>query len=262
MKKNMTEQEFLDHSLKRNRPNIVFPIISTIFSIALLVGLIVLFVKGDIELTFFLFGLLILILMPICSWYTNYFGRIKNQQKIYSYQDETEILVNFAKRLKGYKTLDITEENKIDYVINFNDSLVLEKVDFNNEKCLLNNGYLSGTLLTIGVSFAGLLINAKSKKVTTVSGLLPKSIWYRKKLSVPVALKGEVIVNHKDISNFTIMKCLKDEPSFYDSKSGWLCIGNKKLVKNTTNVQIMENVILVFEDNELKSLWINLGVNL
>ena len=140
--------------------------------------------------------------------------------------------------------------------------VVLEKVDFNNEKCLLNNGYLSGTLLTIGVSFAGLLVNAKTKKVTTVSGLLPKSIWYRKKLTAPSALKGEVTVNHKDVSNYTIMKCLKDESSFYDSKSGWLCIGNRKLVKNTTNVQIMENVILVFENNELKSLWINLGVNL
>jgi hypothetical protein len=120
----------------------------------------------------------------------------------------------------------------------------------------------AGTLLTIGVSFAGLLVNAKTKKVTTVSGLLPKSIWYRKKLTAPSALKGEVTVNHKDVSNYTIMKCLKDESSFYDSKSGWLCIGNRKLVKNTTNVQIMENVILVFENNELKSLWINLGVNL
>ena len=262
MKKNMTEQECLDQSLRRNRPNIVFPIISTIFSLALFVGIIILFVKGDIELRFFLFGLLILILMPICSWYTNYFGRIKNQQKIHSYQDETEMLVNFAKRLKGYKTLDITDENKIDYEINFDNNIVLDKVEFNDEKCLLNNGYLSGTLVTIGISFAGLLVNAKTNYVTTVSGLLPKSIWYRKKLTVPTALKGTVKVNHKDVANFTIMKALKDEATYYDTKSGWLCIGNKKMVKNTTNVQIMDNVILVFVDNELKSLWINVGVNL
>ena len=172
------------------------------------------------------------------------------------------MLVNFAKRLKGYKTLDITDENKIDYVINFDNNIVLDKVEFNDEKCLLNNGYLSGTLVTIGISFAGILVNAKTNYVTTVSGLLPKSIWYRKKLTVPTALKGTVKVNHKDVANYTIMKALKDEATYYDTKSGWLCIGNKKMVKNTTNVQIMDNVILVFVDNELKSLWINVGVNL
>ena len=262
MKKNMTEQEFLDHSLKRNRPNIVFPIISTIFSIALLVGLIVLFVKGDIELTFFLFGLLILILMPISSWYTNYFGRIKNQQKIHDYQDETEMLVNFAKRLKGFKMIEINEENKLDFDIVFDDNTVLEKVTYDSEKCLLSNGSLTGTLITIGVNFSGLLVNPKTKKVTNVSGLLPKSIWYRRKLTIPEANKGYIYVNHQDIANYTIMKALKDESSFYDTKSGWLCIGNKKLVKNTTNVQVMENVIVVFENKELKSLWINVGANL
>ena len=262
MKQNMTEEEFLNHSLKHNRPNIVFPIISTVFAVLLFVGIIVLYVKGDIELGFLIFGIVILVLMPISSWYTNYFGRIKNQQKIYSYQDETEMLVNFSKRLRGFKVIDINEDNQLEFNISFNENLKLEKVEFDKDKCLLNNGYLSGTLVTIGVSFAGLLVNPKTQKVTTVSGLLPKSIWYKKKLIVPVSKIGEVSVHHKDIANFTIMKYLKDEASFYDTKSGWVCIGNRKLVKNTTNVQIMENVILVFDNDKLISLWVNVGTNL
>ena len=31
----------------------------------------------------------------------------------------------------GYKTLDITDENKIDYEINFDNNIVLDKVEFN-----------------------------------------------------------------------------------------------------------------------------------
>ena len=103
------EDAFIEKSLRKNKPNIALPIISTIFALFLIISVSVLFSKKEIELPFFIFSLIILITMPLASFYTNYFSKIKNQKKIYDFKDETEMLVIFAKKLRGYKMYDADE---------------------------------------------------------------------------------------------------------------------------------------------------------
>ena len=80
----LTEEEYLNQSLRQNKPNIVFPIISSLFAVALLIATISLYINQEIEKGFLIFGVIILILMPVCSWYTNYFAKKYNQKKIYT----------------------------------------------------------------------------------------------------------------------------------------------------------------------------------
>ena len=259
----LTEEEYLNQSLRQNKPNIVFPIISSLFAVALLIATISLYINQEIEKGFLIFGVIILILMPVCSWYTNYFAKKYNQKKIYNFQDETEMLVKFTSRLKGYRAFDITEENYPTYKIEYVDELKLGSVTYDKDKCLLNNGTLTGTLITFGISFAGLIVNSKTKKVENVSGMLPRSVWMKSKLNVPTAKKGIITVEHEKISTFTILKSLKDDNTYYDKKSGWVCIGNKKAKNNNYAVQFMDNAIIVFNElNQVESLWLNLGLNL
>lgn len=259
----MTEEEYLNQSLRQNKPNIVFPIISTVFAVALFIATISLYIKQEIQIGFLIFGIIVIVLMPICSWYTNFFAKKHNQKKIYNYQDETEMLIKFTSRLKGYRTLDITEEDYPTFKVEYTDDLRLGSVIYDKEKCLLNNGTLTGTLMTFGISFAGLIINTKNGRVENISGMLPRSVWMNKKLNVPTSKKGNIVVEHKTISTFTILKCLKDDNTYYDKRSGWVCIGNKKTKDNNYAVQFMDNAIIVFnETNQVESLWLNLGLNL
>lgn len=259
----MTEEEYLNQSLRQNKPNIVFPIISSVFAVALLVATISLYVNQEIEKGFLIFGVIILILIPVCSWYTNYFAKKNSQKKIYNFQDETEMLVKFTSRLKGYRAYDITEENYPTYTVEYTEELKLGNVTYDKDKCLLNNGTLTGTLITFGISFAGLIVNSKNGKVENVSGMLPRSVWMKSRLNVPDSKKGIITVNHQYISTYTILKSLKDDNTYYDKRTGWVCIGNKKQKDNNYAVQFMDNAVIVFNElNQVESLWLNLGLNL
>ena len=49
--------------------------------------------------------------------------------------------------------------------------------------------------------------------------------------------------------------------TFYDKKSGWLVIGERKSTALDENVELMDKVILVVRNNEIVALWINVGPN-
>ena len=173
------------------------------------------------------------------------------------------MLVKFTSKLKGYKLVDIEDANYPKFTIEYNETINLKKVELDKEKCLVNNGILTGTLLTFGVSFAGMIVNQKNGLVENVSGFIPRSIWMKSKLVVPSAKSGSIKVEHKDLGAYTIFKCLKDDNTYYDRKTGWVCIGNKKSKENNYAVKFMENAIVVFNsDNKIESVWFNFGLGL
>ena len=249
------EDAFIEKSLRKNKPNIALPIISTIFALFLIISVSVLFSKKEIELPFFIFSLIILITMPLASFYTNYFSKIKNQKKIYDFKDETEMLVVFAKKLRGYKMYDADEYLEIKFQY---DDIEMQNIKYDYQKNILNDGKVDNSLLTIGVSLAGLIVDTKTNEVKTIAGLLPRSIWMLRKLKTPITKKGKVYIYHQNIKPFNIIKTLKDVNSYYDKNTGWLCIGNHKN-KNTEAIQFMNQAILVLKENEIHALWIYVG---
>lgn len=217
-KQDMSEEEFLNRSLQRNKPRILFPIINTCIAIFLIISIIILQSEEKIKFGFFIFSMFVSILFPLCSWYNSYFSKKKNQKKIYSFQKETEILINFTKKLKGYKIIEITDENNPEYIINYMENIILSKVTFDKESCLINDEKIVGTMISYGISFVGALVDPKTNEVTNIGGMLPRSIWLYRRLNVPKALMGKISVYHSDLANYTIFQSLKDANSYYDKK--------------------------------------------
>lgn len=255
MKKELTDEEYIDYSLKANKPRIIFPIINSIISIVLLVALIYFFIKDEIKLGFLIFGIIVVILFPLSSWYSSYFSKKKTTTKINNFKAETENLIKYASSFKGYT---MVESTKTKYITS-NDDYISEYAKFDQKTNLINSGRIKGALLSYGVSFIGLDVDPNTKKVLNVTGMLPTSIFYEKKLVEPLSTKGTLEIEDENLKKFTVIQALSNANSYYDKTTGWVCIGDKK-TKDTTNVKIMENVIIALKDTEISSFWINVGI--
>lgn len=254
MKKELSEEEYINYSLKANKPKVFFPILNTFISIGLLIAIIYYYVKNEISLPFLLFGIVVVILFPISSWYSSYFSKKKATERINDFKNETESLIKYASTFKGYQM--ISNPN-----IKFNvlsDDFINKEASFNKNDCLVNEGKITGSLVAIGASFIGLDINPKTKKVVNVTGMLPSSIWFNKKLKEPTSKKGSLEIID-DVNKYTVIQTLESANTYYDKNSGWVCIGNRK-AKDTDNIMMMNNVIICLRDQEIESLWINVGI--
>ncbi len=254
MKKELTEEEYINHSLKANQPKIFFPILNSIISIILFGTLIYFFVKREINLGFLIFGIIVIILFPLSSWYSSYFSKIKATKRINDFKEETESLVKYAQTFKGFK---IIENDHLAYNIISGDS-INQNATFNRKDCLVNGGKITGTLIAYGASFIGLDVNVKTKKVVNVTGMLPTSIWFEKRLTTPLAQNGILEIND-NLSQYTVIQSLTNANAYYDKRTGWVCIGDRKS-KERTNIKIMNNVIISLNNQEVTAFWINVGI--
>jgi hypothetical protein len=160
---------------------------------------------------------------------------------------------------------EIVEENdKIKVLINYEQTNNVDKVVYNVEKSSLGFPDHSNALISIGIGFAGLEVDPASKEVIGIKGLLPRSIWLKKKLKTPTPVKGKLTVETQgvELRNKTYIQVNKQDDTYYDPKSGWICIGEKKIYSLDEPVEFLEGVILVLRDNKIVSFWVKVGENL
>ena len=55
-----------------------------------------------------------------------------------------------------------------------------------------------------------------------------------------------------------VIQALKNQDSYYDNKSGWMVIGEKKGTIIDEVIEIMHDVYLVIRNEEMVALWIKL----
>ena len=58
--------------LKKNKPNLIFPIIGSVFAFAIMVAITVLWILGEIVWYFAIIGYLIFIAFTFAVWYNGY----------------------------------------------------------------------------------------------------------------------------------------------------------------------------------------------
>lgn len=247
---------------RRNQPNLIFPIINTFFAFFVLVFLIVLFVtsKGKFPVSLFIFCLVIVILYPIASWLNSYVLKKMNLKKIANYENETEILIKYVRRYESYHAYEYPKDIKLTFNVEPVEEINNEAPKFNVDNCSFKTPQNVCILMTLGVSFAGIEINRQTKKLESIAGVMPRSIWYNKKLKVPTSKKANVTVDFNGFSleNKMVIHALKRADSYYDNKTGWLVVGEKKTTIIDDAYEISKDVIIVLRDQELMSVWIKL----
>ncbi len=251
-----------DKTLKENKPRIVMPIINTIFSVVLLVFVIIFTVNKSFHISYTILSIVILVMFPLSSWYMSYFSKKRNVKQINNYQKETDIIVKYTARYKHFHP--VTE---LDVKVRFNyetTETLTEKVTFNYDKCMIKEHDLQNLLITFGITFGGVEVDFNTLKVLYPSGVFPCSIWYGKKLKLPEAVKGNLTVdlgNHKP-NKRELIQILKRTDTYYDSKLGWICIGERKRTVLDEAIEFAEGAIIVLRDGEAVALFLEVGKNI
>ena len=255
----------IENDKRDNKPNIVFPIISTFIACLGLVFVLFLFFSsnGEFPVSLLIFCLVILVLFPVTSWLNSYVLRKANLKKIAVYEKETETLVKYTKRYTNYKAYTLFKEVNAKFTVEKTSEINEEEVKFDKETCSFKVPENVNNLITFGVSFAGVEVNRETGYMVGVAGMMPRSIWYPKKLKTPNAEKAKIHVefNGQKVDQKVVIHALKQEDIYYDKKSGWLVVGERKTTIIDKAYEISKDVIIVLRDQEIMALWVKVGLD-
>lgn len=251
-----------DKTLKENKPRIVMPIINTIFSVILLVFVIIFTINKSFSPAYTALSIFILIMFPLSSWYMSYFSKKRNVKQIYNYQKETDIIVKYTARYKNFHPVSELDVKVRFYYEPCNQ--LDQKVTFNYDKCMIKEHELQNLLISFGITFGGVEVDFDTLEVLYPSGVFPCSIWYPKKFKLPNTIKGNLTVDlgdHKP-NKKEIIQILKRADTYYDSKQGWICIGERKRTSLDEAIEFAEGAIIVLRDGEAVALFLEVGKNI
>jgi hypothetical protein len=115
------------------------------------------------------------------------------------------------------------------------------------------------TDISIFIKDLGIDIESIGMRALGVGGYHPDGgSWIRKELNPPRAEEGALILE-ADIEpgrgDFRLPESLEFK-TYYDEKSGWVCIGNCEKSKDSQTVEFLKNCIAVLEDGNLIALWL------
>lgn len=244
--------------LKKNKPRLFFPIVSTVFALFIMVALTVLMIMGQIKWYFGLIGYFIFIAFAFSTWYNGYISKKKNILKIKNYNEETNVIVNYVKRYKDSIAVKVGPNEHIFVTAKELDKVPNISFKYNQKLYSFGAHEQDKILISFGVSFAGIEVEPKTNKVVSVAGVLPISIWLYKKLKAPIAKPASLYVDFNGVNPNpkVVVQYMHKEDFYYDVKTGWLMVGERKQTPLDEAYQIAENVIIVLREKEITSLWI------
>jgi hypothetical protein len=247
----------------KNKPNIVAPIINTVISGLAIIGVIVLkCLSSDFSWPLFICFLVVLLLFPVASWYNSYFAKKQKTKMLGSFEKETELIVEFMQHRKHFKAFE--ENDKISVTVDFEKTDKVNSFAYIVDKSSLGFPDHDFAMISIGIGFAGIEINPETKEVIGVKGLLPRSIWLKKRIKTPTPIKGKLTINTKgvDLRSKTYIQVNKQNDTYYNSKTGWICIGEPKFYSIDDCIEFLEGAYLVLREGKIVSLWLNVGKDL
>lgn len=253
----------IQEDLAKNRPSMIAPIINSCFSLIFLVGLIILKVISGSPSTLIFIGLIIIIVFfPLASWYNSYISKKQKTKMLVNYEKETQLILDFVEKRKNYYAVEENDKVKIKY--EYIETSELLGYSYNEEKSSL--GFLDSNkcFLSIGIGFAGFEIDPLTKEVVDIKGLLPRSIWLKKKLSIPSGVKGKLLVGVTGVEtrSKTYILTEKSSDTYYDSKKGYICIGDTKTYSYDEVIEIADDAKIVLRDGKFVSFYIYVGKEL
>ena len=112
-----------------------------------------------------------------------------------------------------------------------------------------------GDSITLLIGYIQLTIDANTNQLVRVWGPHPYRLWKEHSLDVPKAKKGIVIIENDYEASIAYREPeMQGWKTYYDQKSGWVCVGDPKIKE--TAIMFATDIFVVIKDNEIKALWI------
>ena len=113
--------------------------------------------------------------------------------------------------------------------------------------------------IIIGNSYSSLDVKLSNMKVVQLTGFNSKDNWIEKKIDVPKAMTGELLIKGKqgDFCTGSGIHCEETWETYYNPDNGWICIGNYEYCKTGQAVKFANNTVAVIKGTKLWAIWIN-----
>lgn len=110
--------------------------------------------------------------------------------------------------------------------------------------------------IIVGKGYNSLDINLNTVNVLQLTGFNPIKNWVPQSLVVPKSKTGFLKVYiSEDQQKGSGIQYVDDWKTYYDEKSGWICIGNPQC-ENALAVEFAKNTLAVIVNSDLKAVWI------
>ncbi len=264
MAKYIKTKQDAEKALERNKPRLFFPILNTVFAGIFLGIYIYLLIVTELRWWSVFIIVPMIGFFLLSTWYINYFSKKKKSKQIYNFQEETELLVKYVKVIKNYRCYDV-EPNVHFRFTKVGDEYMSDNIpefDYKTREFITN--FENIAQIHIGVNSAGLAVDVPTKNILGVYGMSPCSIWLKRKLKVPTAVKAKLNVDFikYKVEKNTLFKYMRHEDTFYDQKTGWLCFGKRKSNALCTAYEIAPNTIVVLYGDDLYAVYVKIAPNL
>ncbi|MBC8536832.1 hypothetical protein [Feifania hominis] len=115
--------------------------------------------------------------------------------------------------------------------------------------------------ITLQIAYIQIGFQTTDMCANQVYGLSPSTSWIRKKLEAPVDVKECALKLEEDYDYGTWQLDDSASPwkSYYDSDTGWFCVGDSRPYGGWLNIKFLDNAIACLNrEHELQALWIHL----
>ena len=94
-------------------------------------------------------------------------------------------------------------------------------------------------------------------RVLQMTGINPSYNWLEKRLVPPVSQRGILTVSlDEKHQEGTGIQYANDWKTYFDYKTGWVCIGNPDCNIDSKSVELANNSVAVIDNEQLSSIWI------
>lgn len=140
-----------------------------------------------------------------------------------------------------------------------------KNIVFNGEAQYLKDEYSFFYNPWNGVNFSVLIENGynsldvklENGRVFQMTGLNPDYNWIEKELVIPVSQPGILMVSFdRKYQEGTGIQYASDWQTYFNGKTGWVCIGNPDCNSKSKGVEFAKNTVAVIDNEQLSSIWI------
>ena len=147
----------------------------------------------------------------------------------------------------------------IRFSINYDDFNVLGKAQYiENENSFFYEPWNDADFsIMLGNGYNSLDVDLSTKYTLQLTGLNPKHNWIEQDIVAPIAKQGYLIaLLDDDYQSGTGIQYVTGWETYFNPKTGWVCIGCPKHSDNSEIVLFADNTIAVIENEHLCAVWI------
>jgi len=145
---------------------------------------------------------------------------------------------------------------KFEYI--YTEKIIEGKIVYRNSENSFDIEPIINTDISVLIGNLNIGIDSENFLIQQIWGYHPYSNWIKTELELPISKKGILkLITKVEPGTTKRLESTLEWNTYFDEKTGWVCIGNKVLIINDNSIEILRNGIIVLAKNKMiKALWL------